>query len=184
VVAGAGGMSNAIVTATGRRVDPFNPRVEDIDIIDIATALSNICRYGGHVRRFYSVAEHSLHVAWRLPRELRLDGLLHDAAEAYLGDIPRPIKKAAGLAGWREAEAAVERAVARRFGIRYPMHSAVREIDDRIILDEWAALKVRCDDIGVTGEPLGIPACIIGQEGPVKSLFLDLFYDLSGEAPS
>lgn len=165
-------MSNAIITATGRRLDPFAPRADDIDIVDIATALSNICRYGGHVRRFYSVAEHSLHVAWQLPRELRLDGLLHDAAEAYLGDIPRPIKKAAGLAGWREAEAAVERAVAERFDIQYPMHPAVRAIDDRIILDEWAALKPPCDDIGITGEPLGIPAKDIGTLSDPASVFL------------
>jgi len=79
-------------TFTGKRVDPLNMRPEDIDILDIAQALGNICRFGGHTRRFYSVAEHSLEVANLVSNKAKLPALLHDAQEAYIGDIIRPIK--------------------------------------------------------------------------------------------
>lgn len=86
----------AIETYTGRFVDPFDPPKE-FHLADIAHALSNICRFGGHAKRFYSVAQHSAHVA-QLVKRLgggRVDvahALLHDAAEAFVGDVPRPIK--------------------------------------------------------------------------------------------
>ena len=80
-------------TFTGRLFDPFNPDPALIDLRDIAHALGNICRFGGHSRRYYSVAEHSILVASLVPEPLRLPALLHDAAEAYLGDIITPIKR-------------------------------------------------------------------------------------------
>lgn len=73
-------------------VNPFDLRIEEIDINDIAHHLSMICRWGGGTPGFYSVAEHSVRVAAKLPDKLKLWGLLHDAAEAYLGDHVRPMK--------------------------------------------------------------------------------------------
>jgi uncharacterized protein len=90
---------NWMQTFTGRKVDLEYPRPEDIDIRDIAHALSQICRYGGHCHKFYSVAEHSLLVAdvieanYASFKPIELAGLLHDAAEAYLGDLITPLKK-------------------------------------------------------------------------------------------
>lgn len=89
-------MSNPwITTYTGQAFYPFNPNPDSVCIEDIAHALSNICRFNGHTKRHYSVAEHSIRVACLLkPRspEEQLWGLLHDAAEAYLGDIVSPLK--------------------------------------------------------------------------------------------
>ena len=136
---------------------PFDPDPATIHIEDIARALSHICRYGGHVRRFYSVAEHCVHVASVAPEPLKLDALLHDGAEAYLGDIPRPIKKHPDMEGWRAAEMIVNAALADRFDLARPMPLVVKAIDDRIILDEWAALMPATNlDIGVSGPGLGI----------------------------
>lgn len=80
----------------GRTFWPLDPRADEVHIDDIAHALSNICRWGGRVCEFYSVAQHSLHVAQIVERtrpDLALQALLHDAAEAYLGDVATPIKR-------------------------------------------------------------------------------------------
>jgi len=81
-----------IETQSGKKMYFLNPDPNDVDIKDIAYSLANQCRFNGHVP-FFSVAEHSVAVAARLPPELQLAGLLHDAAEAYLSDIPSPIKQ-------------------------------------------------------------------------------------------
>ena len=80
------------MTYTGRQFFPLTPRQEDIDIEDIAHSLSRLCRFNGHCKSFYSVAEHSYRISYIVPPEFALWGLLHDAGEAYLSDLPRPIK--------------------------------------------------------------------------------------------
>ena len=85
-----------VETRSGKKVTFLDPKRDDIDITDIAYALANQCRFNGHCAPFYSVAEHSVAVSSLLPPELQLAGLLHDAAEAYLGDIPSPIKQFLG----------------------------------------------------------------------------------------
>lgn len=80
-------------TYTGKQFHLFEPHIDEIDIEDIAHALSMICRYGGHVPQHYSVAQHSLVVSCLVPEEYALEALLHDAEETYTGDIVRPFKK-------------------------------------------------------------------------------------------
>lgn len=104
-----------IQTASGRHVDLLNPAPAALDIGDIAHHLSHVCRFGGACRAFYSVAEHSVRVAALLPPALRLEGLLHDAAEAYIGDVVQPLKRS--LPSYQYVETLVEAAVRARFGL-------------------------------------------------------------------
>ena len=82
-----------IGTYSGKKFHYLSPHEDEIDIRDIAHALALTCRFGGHVKEFYSVAEHSIRVAEIVPKEFRVNALLHDAHEAYLHDVPRPIKQ-------------------------------------------------------------------------------------------
>ncbi|MEM0949571.1 MAG: phosphohydrolase [Pseudomonadota bacterium] len=113
---------------------PTEPRVQDIRIEDIAHSLSQLCRYGGHTSEFYSVAQHSVLVARCVPVEHRLWALLHDAPEAYVVDVPRPLKHQ--LQGYKEIENRVMVAVCERFGLPPEMPPIVKRIDDRITADE------------------------------------------------
>lgn len=146
-----------IQTFKRKQFFPAEPRVEDIDIEDIAHALSMQCRFAGHTRRFYSVAEHSVHVSRHCPQELRLWGLMHDATEAYLVDVPRPIKPM--LKGYVEIENNLMQFVIKKFGLVPAEHMppAVKEIDNRIMFDERNQLMgapVGTWDFEV--EPLGV----------------------------
>lgn len=108
-------------TFTGRQFWPLDPRAEDLDVRDIAHALACQNRFAGHARQPYSVGEHSLRVMYALDlepslglrrgNELRLAALLHDATEAYLVDVPRPVKRSPELAGYREAEERLARVI-------------------------------------------------------------------------
>lgn len=90
----------AVETFTGGQFNIFDPKPEDVRLQDIAAGLAHTCRFGGHCRNFYSVAHHSIHVSHELPSNnprLQFIGLLHDAGEAYIGDIPRPLKAKHGV---------------------------------------------------------------------------------------
>ena len=125
-------------TVSGRRVNPFDPDPDQIDIGDIGRALANQCRFGGHCRVFYSVAQHSVIVSEIVERrggdvEDVFAALMHDASEAYLGDMPHPVKHRSPLgAAFRAAEEHLERALRDRFGIRADVPEIKRA--DRAVL--------------------------------------------------
>lgn len=123
-----------IQTAMGRQFWPMDPRAGDIDVQDVARALSLLCRFGGHCLRFYSVAEHSVLLASKVSPQNRLWALLHDASEAYLVDVPRPIKRFLG--GYSEAENKIMDAVCEHFGLSGDMPAEVKDMDTRILTDE------------------------------------------------
>lgn len=131
-----------IRTYTGKKVYPLNPEIETININDIAHALSLICRYVGHVSDHYSVAQHSYIISKYLNYDIILAkwGLLHDAPEAYICDIPRPIKP--HFPGYAEIETRHEKLIAQKFNLPYPIPSKVKEIDMRILKTE---LQTRFD---------------------------------------
>jgi hypothetical protein len=128
---------SSIKTFTGR-VDPLNPVVDEINIEDIAHALSRQCRYNGHCVGFISVARHSIWVAEQLAAQgydkvVQLTGLLHDAAEAYLGDLVRPIKHSDFGVEYLKIEAILEEVIAKCFGIPFPFPQEVYEADNHVL---------------------------------------------------
>lgn len=116
-----------MLTFTGQAIDPLHPDPACIDPLDIAHALSQVCRFAGHTREFYSVAQHSVLVSALVPEEHGLAALLHDAAEAYLCDLPSPLKRA--LPGYCEIEHRMQEAIALRFGIPATPDTAVKHAD-------------------------------------------------------
>jgi hypothetical protein len=123
-----------ISTFTGRRLYPLEPRAQDVDIRDIAHALALKTRFGGHGRVFYSIAEHSVRVSRILPDDLALWGLMHDAGEAYLADIPRPVK--AQWPTFHQWEDRVLEAIAQRFQLCWPIPEQVMRADDILLATE------------------------------------------------
>lgn len=142
------GKPSAICTYSGVYIDVTDPKPQDINIEDIAQALSMQTRWGGHISRFYSVAQHSVHTAEYLGcsgwgPDVMLMALLHDASEAYLMDIPSPIKQ--HLKNYKEIEAGVMGAVAKKFGLplRFYENDTVKMADHYMLVREWHELKLK-----------------------------------------
>jgi hypothetical protein len=125
-------------TYTGRAFYPMAPLADEVDPEDIAHALGLICRYGGHSKIFYSVAEHCVLMSYAVRPANALWALLHDATEAYVGDMVRPLKHA--MPAYREAEGRIMLAVCDRFGLSYTCPAEVKAVDNRILRDERDAL--------------------------------------------
>jgi hypothetical protein len=160
-------------TFTGRAFYPLDPRGEDIDVLDIAHGLSLLCRYGGQCARFYSVAEHCVLMSRAVAPENALWALLHDATEAYMGDLIRPLKRA--LPDYAQAELNLMLVIASRFGLRWDYNrpggepAEVKAADTRILVDERAALMTLAPQPWTAlenVEPLGV---IIRCWSPVRA---------------
>lgn len=117
---------------------PFTPNIETI-----ATALSNINRYTGHVGQ-YSVAQHCVLVSQQLPHELKLSGLLHDATEAYIGDVSAPLKRHIASA-YKPLENFYHRTIDSHFGVTTE-HELVGEVDKRMLITEAQSFGIWCDE--------------------------------------
>lgn len=164
-------------TYSGKCFWPLDPRPDEVEIIDIAHSLSMRCRYGGHSTRFYSVAEHSVLVSRHVSPQNALWGLLHDAAEAYSADVPRPLKRC--LPQWKPMEAAIMRAVCQRFGLPETEPDEVKQIDFAMTADERDALMAPCDRNW--GElPPKVGASIASYPSwTAKAVFLERFQQLT-----
>lgn len=176
----AGPDSRWIQTFTGRAFWPLSPRVKDIDIIDVAHALAMKCRFSGHTRHFYSVAQHSYLASKILPPGDEKWGLLHDASEAYLPDVARPVKKE--LVGFREIEDRLMQAVAERFGLGWPMPSSIHQADLILLATERRDLMSEPPYRWTSTEnvePLLIKVWPMDPVG-AKALFIQRFEELFG----
>jgi len=175
-----------IRTFTGRAFRPFEPRVEDVCIEDIAHALANMCRFNGHCREFYSVAQHSVHVSDWVAAPYKLAALLHDAAEAYMPDFCSPIKKYIRVAfpNFRIADISVIEnclldRIARALGVPnlWPVPWQVEEIDTRLCATEQRALTYPALAGENRSEPLAMEVTPL-LPARAEMLFLDRFEEL------
>lgn len=124
---------------SGGKFWPLDPRPEHVSIVDVAHHLAQKCRYSGATIRHYSVAEHAYLLSYAVPQELAYAALHHDDSEAFLADIPSPVKP--HIPGWAEIEMAHERAIAiQAFGCREEDLRAVHPWDKAVVFDEAAAL--------------------------------------------
>jgi hypothetical protein len=165
--------------ASGRQFWPLDPRPDEVHIEDIAHALSMMCRYGGHTTRFYSVAEHCVHISRACSPENALAGLLHDASEAYATDIIRPIKPF--LPGYRQIEDRLSDCIAAAFGLPEAMPAEVKALDIAILRNEYEQIMATCpaEDWGLRYS--GIPGLALQGWPPsrAKARFLARFRELT-----
>lgn len=157
---------NCIRTYSGLYVNVFEPTLDMLCIEDIAHALSNMPRFGGHTRKFYSVAQHSVICATMAIPEYELDTLMHDAAEAYLLDMPKPIKR--GLDVYNDLENKMMALIAQKFNLTYPFDSSIKKIDKAVLEMEFANL--------MTGTRTDLKPL---SPEEAKKAFLDKYYQLT-----
>ena len=128
-----GRKGNYMHTFSGGKYYPLDPRAEEVKIEDIAHALSMKCRYGGHCKEFYSVAEHSVYCSMFGPGDDALERLLHDASEAYNGDLIRPLKRDPEFAApFRKVEEMNEIVIAKAFKLVFPYPPSVKYADELV----------------------------------------------------
>ncbi len=170
-------------------LDVLNPDPERIRIEDIAQSLAFLCRFNGHVKFHYSVAQHSLLVAdlvcARHGPALALTALMHDAPEAYLGDLISPLK--AVLPEFGRMEDILARAMAAKYGLAFPEPAEVKAADLAILAAERDQVIAPTDRTAWRELPPPPPGLVIGPQAPetVRSLFLKRFKLLaSGRGPA
>lgn len=173
-----------IQTYSGRKFNPLNPVGDAIVIQDISHALSMQCRFSGHTNEFYSVAQHCVGVSYICDAQDALWGLLHDAAEAYLVDIPRPLKHSGKMAEYIEFENKMQYAICERFGLPITEPESVKKADKIMLATEardlmsplhkeWRNLE----------EPLPFKIVPLSHR-EAKDLFMKRFFELSGSPAS
>lgn len=183
------GKEDFITTASGVHFTPFSPQTGQIHADDIAHALSHLCRANGHCRHFYSVAQHSVNCAKEaqareMSRRVQFACLLHDASEAYLSDVTRPVKR--NIPTYLEFEQVLQDKIFETFGIGDLTHEEleqVKSVDDDMLWYEFERLMP---------EPLGCnPPQIISSPNleqvdfqTVKTAFLGMLSDLRNQIDS
>lgn len=164
-----------IHTYTGRKFPLLNPTPDDIDIEDIAHALSRICRFGGHTHEHYSVAQHSWHLSFIVPSEYAFEALMHDAPEFAIGDIVSPVKWQ--IPSIKPVEDGIWRAICDKFHLSFDLPDAVKEADAMILTDEVRCFMSPQPEQWTRKPGYGLSLHTMPANG-AKFLFLDRFLDL------
>lgn len=144
-------LNEGIRLLSGCLFDYNNPAASPVQIEDIAAALSKVCRFSGHIHRFYSVAQHAVNTSLIVAPEYAFTALMHDTAEAFTNDLPTPLKYAVPI--FKDLEVRIEGAMSEKFGFEYPLPEAVKIADLQMLSIEKVRLK---RDLSVWGVLEGI----------------------------
>lgn len=170
-------MNPTILTYSGKYFDYQKPDPESFTIVDLAMAISRICRFGGHCREFYSVAQHSVLASYLVPESKAFKALMHDAHEAFVGDMPSPMKLL--CPDYKALEKKIEQVVLTKFGIN-------PEPDNDVKLADMIMLKTEQRDLMLNADEWSFSSSIVPMQNkivPVNSdsafaLFMTRFYQL------
>lgn len=174
-------MHTTVQTQSNLHFDYKDPFSSQMCIEDIAHALSHICRFAGHTRTFYSVAQHCVNVSLIVERKYAMAGLLHDAAEAFIGDMPTPLKRL--MPEYRALEHTVEAAIFHRFGVDIEDLPHIKEADTIMLITEQR-------DFMPLPEPSWVKQCNLKPRPgtlwgfpseAAKFTFLQRYYELLGD---
>jgi len=180
-------------TYTGKYFYFSDPRAEMVCLPDIAHALAHQCRFNGHTKRFYSVAEHSVLVSHYVPLHRAAEGLFHDAAEAYYSDVPRPLKRALWVAKdpttvgetrmhrFGDYESVLLKIIFDKFGLKWPEPKEVKRIDNELLVAEYMTFINEDLPPGLVGIPtleLTDHALVGHLPSVAKQMFLDRVEEL------
>lgn len=169
-----------IQTYSGRKFNPLRPYPDAIVIQDIAHSLSMQCRFSGHVKKFYSVAQHCVLVSYICDSADALWGLLHDASEAYLVDIPAPLKHSGKFEAYREAEKVMMSAICQRFGLSQTEPNSVKKADKVLLATEARDLMGPLHpEWRQPEDPLPFLVDPLPQQ-EAKNMFMKRFFRLTG----
>ena len=160
----------SILTFSGQYFDRFDPDPDKIDLIVIAHSLSNQCRFNGHCRQFYSVAEHSYLAAFLAPKDAAAAVLLHDAAEAYMGDLVRPLKQKLPDYSWLEDR--LQSIIYKKFRIQ-PQPAMVKSLDAQMLfIEKEEAMQGLGHDWAGTIEPVNRVKLQFHQPREAREMFM------------
>jgi hypothetical protein len=167
-----------MTTFSGRRVNPTAPQASDICLTDIAHGLSQLCRFTGHTRQFYSVAQHCVLASQFVAEEFALEEKLHDASEAYINDLSRPLKHHPLMSAYVAIEENLEQVIRLRFGLPATASPEVKRIDSMLVCDE--AISLLTEHTWTAGhERLGIVVDPWTSD-KAQAQFFSRFFELQG----